>query len=132
MKVTIAQKCDRSGRTANVIIESTEVQQYESRELRRQKTLKDIEEFFAKIDAEDMPDLVSVYRGKLQAFINVNPDFCGTAVNRLLEQLFHVGDPSARAPRKPKDPRITVEKGVKNNNTKFNKNLVKENVPYTD
>lgn len=111
MLVTIVQKCDRSGRVENVQVESTVVAQYEQRDERRRETLAKIDEFLATIPAEDMPDLIAIYRGERRAFINVNATFCDKPVSRLLDQLFHASDPKKRAKRgskKKQNGEITV------------------------
>ncbi|MGD9209293.1 MAG: hypothetical protein PVI90_00885 [Desulfobacteraceae bacterium] len=99
MQVTITQKCDRSGREESILVDSADVAVYEGRNQRRQEALAKIEEFIATIPADDLPDLFAVYRGELQAFINVNATFCDKPVSRLLGQLFHASDPKTRAKR---------------------------------
>lgn len=104
MKVTITLKCDRSGRTEDVQIESGDIAQYEEMQNKREATLQKIQEFFASIPPEDMPDLIACYRGDFRHFINVSKEFCDKPVTRLLDQLFHASDPKSRAkPRKKKD-----------------------------
>lgn len=96
MEVTITQKCDRSGRTIEKKIDSSEISTFESRQARREETLKKIEEFFAGLPKDVIPDLIAVYRGEMRHFINVEATFCDKPVSRLLDQLFHVSDPSDR------------------------------------
>jgi len=112
MKLTVTLKCDRSGRTFDKEIETSEVAAYEARQKVREDTLAKIEEFFKVIPAQELPDLVCVYQGKLRAFINVIPEYNDKAVDRLLEQLFHVSDPSARV-RKAKVTRSAKNGGEK-------------------
>jgi hypothetical protein len=99
MQVTIIQKCDRSGREESILVDSADVAVYEDRDQRRREALAKIEEFIATIPADDLPDLFAIYRGELQAFINVNATFCDKPVSRLLGQLFHASDPKTRAKR---------------------------------
>lgn len=126
MNVTIALKCDRSGRIESVQVDSTEIEQYEARQQQREETLEKIKEFFAEIADEDMPDLIAVYRGEFRHFINVSAEFCDKPVKRLLEQLFHASDPSQRKPRKPrkKKDEQTAEGG---NGTKADEKEVQVN-----
>jgi|MudIll2142460700_1097286.scaffolds.fasta_scaffold00308_7 hypothetical protein len=112
MKLTATLKCDRSGRTFDKEIDTTEVAAYEGRQKVREEGLRKVEEFFAAFPKEELPDLVCVYQGKLQAFINVIPDYNDKAISRLLEQLFHVSDPSARA-KKAKATRSSKNGGEK-------------------
>lgn len=102
MNVTIALKCDRSGRIESIQVDSEEIAKYEAREAVRQETLGKIRDFFAEIPSEEMPDLIAVYRGEMRAFVNVSAEFCDKPVTRLLDQLFHASDPSQRKPRKPR------------------------------
>lgn len=131
MKLTATLKCDRSGRTFDKEIDTTEVAAYEGRQKVREEGLRKVEEFFASFPKEELPDLICVYQGKFQAFINVIPSYNDKAISRLLEQLFHVSDPSTRAekarttrnnkkaapstkpPEEPKDTKKDGKKGGK-------------------
>lgn len=97
MEVTINLKCDRSGRTIEKTIDSTEITKYEERQARREAVLKQIEEFFKGLPKDDMPDLIAIYRGEMRHFINVEAEYCDKPVSRLMDQLFHVSDPTERA-----------------------------------
>jgi hypothetical protein len=124
MKVTITLKCDRSGRTEDVQIDSGEIEQYEQMQQKREATLQKIQEFLASIPPEDMPDLIAVYRGDFRHFINVSKEYCDKPVARLLDQLFHASDPKARA-KKAKSSK-NKNKDAKGNGAKTAKDGVKD------
>lgn len=109
MKIKIEQKCDRSGRTEEITIESAEVAQYEGRQQKKEATLEGIKEFIAQIPDEAMPDLITVYHGKMYSFVNVSKTFCDKPVLRLIGQLFHASDPKTRA-KKAKDSKTKGKK----------------------
>jgi hypothetical protein len=125
MQVTINLKCDRSGRVQEKKIDSEEIPRYEARQKAREAALEKIKEAVKLVPAGELPDLICVYRGEVKSFINVIPEFNDTAVDRLLEQLFHVSDPSARVakarktrsekkpPAEPKDNKKDGKKGSK-------------------
>lgn len=134
MQVTIDIKCDRSGRTQSKQIDSTEIPTYEARQKTREAALEKIKDVIKTIPPEDLPDLICVYRGATQAFVNVIPEFNDSAVERLLEQLFHVSDPSARAAKarqtrnekKPPEASATPTETPKDGKKKGNKSGVQE------
>lgn len=126
MKITITLKCDRSGRTEDVQIESTEIAQYEEMQAKREATLVKIQEFLKTISPEDMPDLIAVYRGDSRHFINVSQEYCDKPVKRLMDQLFHASDPKTRAKRKKKTTDATDAKDAKGNGEKKAKDAVKD------
>jgi len=128
MKVTIQLKCDRSGRTEDVQIESTEIAQYEEMQAKREAALVKIQEFFKSIPAEDMPDLIAVYRGDSRHFINVSKEYCDKPVARLMDQLFHASDPSKRGKGKKKPAAGADNKAAdaKGNGAKTAKDGVKD------
>lgn len=128
MQVTIDIKCDRSGRVQSKQIDSTDIPKYEARQKTRENALEKVREALKQIPPEELPDLICVYRGNVKAFVNVIPEFNDSAVDRLLEQLFHVSDPSARvakarqtrsekkppaAPEEPKENKKDSKKGGK-------------------
>jgi hypothetical protein len=94
-------------------------------EEKRKETLKKIQEFFASIPPEDMPDLIACYRGDFRHFINVSKEFCDKPVTRLLDQLFHASDPKARAKPKKKD-KDNKSADAKGNGAKTAKDGVKD------
>lgn len=128
MQVTINLKCDRSGRVQEKQVDSAEIPKYEARQKVRENALEKVREALKQIPPEELPDLICVYRGNVKAFVNVIPEFNDSAVDRLLEQLFHVSDPSARVakarqtrsekkpaeePKEPKDNKKGDKKGGK-------------------
>lgn len=135
MQVTIDLKCDRSGRVQSKQIEDTEIPAYKERKQTREAALEKVKEAFKQIPPGDLPDLICVYRGEFKSFINVIAEYNDDAISRLLGQLFHVSDPSARAEkarktRNEKKPatEASASEAPKDNNKKDNKKGAKSGV----
>lgn len=97
MDITIAIKCDRSGRVLQRVIDDTEIDTYKNQQAARSEALKSITDLVKEIEPDELPDLVCIYRGEIRSLGTVIPEFNDQAVKRLLDQLFHTSDPSERA-----------------------------------
>jgi hypothetical protein len=119
--VTVTTQCDRCKRKEQVVISSDKVAEFEERQARDEEARKTVENFV--VEHGELPDLVVIFKGKVQMLSNVCDAHCAKTVENNLETMFRVAKP--RKPRTKKTPEEKAEakaaKDAKSNGKKDKK-----------
>jgi hypothetical protein len=119
MKVTITDKCDRCKREAPKEVDSADIPKLEAAAEKREKAQEAIANSFTELKAtygDAVPDLVVVYRGKVQTIGKVCDAFCDKTVKNQIAAMFKDMDVSKRKPKakksdQPKDDKKDAKGG---------------------
>jgi hypothetical protein len=107
MNVKIGHSCDRCKRQEEIEIDSDKIADLQAKEKMKQQTRLDIEKFFSGL-GEGAPDLVVLFKGKVQTTSNICDAHCVKPVQNQLENAFRVSQP--RKPRAKKDKTTAATK----------------------
>jgi hypothetical protein len=102
--VAVTTKCDRCKRKEQVTISSDKVAEYEAlqeAEKAHQQAVIDFVASTQEADRHKLPDLVVIFKGKVQMLSNVCDAYCAKTVQNSLDVLFREAKP--RKPRKKRE-----------------------------
>lgn len=112
MKVKVTKQCDRCKRQEAIEVDSTELPELEERQQRQQACINELTAAFTQFAAEDVPDLVIYFKGKVMTINCVCDAFCKRTVENNLKHVFREVDPTTRKPRGRKTKKTVEGEGV--------------------
>jgi hypothetical protein len=98
--VTVTEQCDRCKRKEQVTIPSDRIGEFERRQIEAQEHQAKVTQFVQDNEGA-LPDLVVIFKGKVQMLSNVCDAYCAKTVQNNVDVLFREVKP--RKPRKKKD-----------------------------
>jgi hypothetical protein len=97
--VTVTEQCGRCKRKERVVIKSDQIEAFEQKERDAEQSRNAVETFVAD-NTDKLPDLVVIFKGKVQMISQVCDAHCAKTVQNTLDTLFR--EPKPRKPRAKK------------------------------
>ena len=104
--VTVTEQCDRCKRKEQVTIPSDKIGEFEARAEAQAAYMARVNQFVTE-NASELPDLVVIFKGKVQMLSNVCDAYCAKTVLNGVDMLFR-----EHKERKPRQKRTPEEKAA--------------------
>lgn len=104
--VTVTEQCNRCKRKAQIIISSDKLAAYEEKDAQHVANKSTVDDFVRENEGK-LPDLVIIFKGKVQMLSQVCDAHCAKTVQNGVDALFR-----EHKPRKPRQQKTVEEKSA--------------------